>query len=132
MKIQINIYDTEVFKFVKAYLKSNEEEWLFTPHHRLVSRDFLRNLNDGAFDSIEYDVTFNPSIFNAEECLIVFRYWHIHKEMHKNYDKYVNIERIYSELGVKGSQLKQSTGKVGKNSHRIRSSLRHTYNHVNI
>jgi hypothetical protein len=52
--------------------------------------------------------------------------------MHKNYDKYVNIERIYSELGVKGSQLKQSRGKIGKNNRRIRSSFRHTYNHVNI
>ncbi len=105
---------------------------MFIPHDRLVSRDFLRNLNDGQFDSIEYNVTFNPSVFNGEECLIVFRYWHIHKDMHKNYDKYVNIERIYSELVVKGSQLKQSRGKVGKNNPRIRSSLRYTYNHVNI
>ena len=28
MKIQINKYDSEVYKFVKAYLKANEEELL--------------------------------------------------------------------------------------------------------
>ena len=106
MKLQINKYDPEVFKFVKAYLKANEEEWLYTPQHRLSSREFLKKLNDGAFDSIEYDIKFNPSVFDAEECFIVFRYYNNHKDMHKNYDKYANISRIYSELGSKGSVFK--------------------------
>ena len=132
MKIQINKYDPEVYKFVKLYLKEYEEEWLFTPQHRLASIDFFRNLEDGVFDSIEYDITINPLVFNAQECFIVFRYYNIHKDMHKNYDKYVNIERIYSELGVKGPSLKQSRHKGGKNNRRIRSSLRHTYTYVNI
>jgi hypothetical protein len=28
-----NKYDLEVYKFVKAYLKANEEEWLNNPQH---------------------------------------------------------------------------------------------------
>ena len=106
MKIQINKYDSEVFKFVKAYLKANEEEWLYTPQHRLASSEFLRNLNNGAFDSIEYDVRFNPCVFNAEECFILFRYYNNHKDMYKNYDKYANLSRIYTELGLKGTIFK--------------------------
>jgi hypothetical protein len=68
--------------------------------HRLASSEFLRNLNDGVFDSIEYDVTFNPLVFNAKECFIVFRYYYIHNDMDKNYDKHANISRIYSELCI--------------------------------
>lgn len=115
MKIQINKYDSEVFKFVKAYLKANEEDWLYTPQHRLASSEFLRNLNDGAFDSIEYDVTLNPSIFNAEECFILFRYWYNNKDMYKNYDRYANIGRIYTELGSQGNIFKsrKNLGKKG-------------------
>jgi hypothetical protein len=115
MKVQINKYDPEVFKFVKAYLKFKEEDWLYTPQHRLASSHFLRNLNDGAFDSIEYDVTFNPSIFNAEECFILFRYYNNHKDMYKNYDKYANIGRIYTELGQQGNIFKsrKNLGKKG-------------------
>jgi hypothetical protein len=106
MKVQINKYDPEVFKFVKAYLKANEDEWLFTPQHRLASSEFLRNLNDGVFDNIEYDVTFNPSIFNPEECFILFRYYYTNKDMYKNYDMYANIGRIYTELGQQGNIFK--------------------------
>jgi len=123
MKIQINKYDNEVYKFVKAYLKEYEDDWLFTPRHRLASSEFFRNLDDGAFDSIEYDIKINTWIFNAEECFIVFRYYNIHKDMHKNYDKYVNLERMYSELGTKGSvfvkkSIKKREG--GRKSRRTR------------
>jgi len=115
MKVQINKYDPEVFKFVKAYLKFKEEDWLYTPQHRLASSEFLRNLNDGAFDNIEYDVTFNFSIFNAEECFILFRYYYTHSDMHKHYDKYANIGRIYTELGQQGNIFKsrKNLGKKG-------------------
>ena len=135
MKVQINKYDPEVFKFVKAYLKEYEEDWLFVPQHRLASTDFFRNLEDGVFDSIEYDIILNPWIFNAEECFIVFRYYNIHKDMHKNYDKYVNIERIYTELGQQGNIFKSRKNlskKGGKNNRRIRSSLRRIYNYFHI
>lgn len=125
MKIKINKYDNEVYKFVKAYLKEYEEDWLFTPRHRLASGDFFRNLEDGAFDSIEYDIKINPSVFNAEECFIVFRYYNIHKDMHKNYDKYVNLERMYSELGTKGSvfvkkSIKRDGGRKSRRTQRAR------------
>lgn len=113
MKLQINKYDPEVYKFVKSYLKANEEEWLYTPHHRLVSDDFYRNLNDGMFDHIEYDIKFNLLVFNAEECLIVFRYYNNHKDMHKHFDKHTNIDRIYSELGSQGYVFK-SRKNIGK------------------
>ena len=123
MKIQINKYDPEVYKFVKLYLKEYEEEWLFTPQHRLASIDFFRNLEDGVFDSIEYDITINPLVFNAQECFIVFRYYNIHKDMHKNYDKYVNLERMYSELGTKGSvfvkkSIKRDGGRKSRRTQR--------------
>lgn len=106
MKIQINKYDPEVYKFVKAYLIANEEEWLYTPQHRLASGEFLRNLNDGMLDNIEYDIKFNASVFDAEECFIVFRYYYTHKDMYKHFDKHANISRIYSELGAKGDVFK--------------------------
>jgi hypothetical protein len=123
MKIQINKYDSEVYKFVKAYLKANEEEWLYTPQHRLASSEFLKNLNDGVFDSIEYDVTFNPLVFNAEECFIVFRYYYIHNDM---YDKHANISRIYSELASQGDVFKsrKNIGKKGGKKSRVRYNLK--------
>ena len=41
--------------------------------------------------------------------------------MNKNYDKYVNIERMYGELGSNGSRLKKNSHKGGgKKSRRIR------------
>ena len=113
MKIQINKYDSEVYKFVKAYLKANEEEWLYTPHHRLVSEDFYRNLKNGDLDNIEYDIKYDPLVFDAEKCLITFRYYNNHKDMHKHYDKYANICRIYTELGQQGNIFK-SQKNIGK------------------
>ena len=123
MKIQINKYDTEVYNFAKVYLKEYEDEWLYTPPHRLASSEFLRKLEDGDFDTIEYDIKINPSTFNAEECFIVFRYYNKHKDMHKHYDKHVNVGRIYTELGrdgnifknrkMKSKKSKKSTSKNG-------------------
>jgi hypothetical protein len=126
MKIQINKYDSEVYNFVKAYLKFFEEEWLYTPQHRLASSEFLKNLNDGVFDSIEYDVAFNPLVFNAEECFIVFRYYYIHNDMYKNYDKHANMSRIYSELGSQGDIFKsrKNIGKKGGKKSRGRYNLK--------
>ena len=114
MKIQINKYDTEVYNFAKVYLKEYEDEWLYTPPHRLASSEFLRKLEDGDFDTIEYDIKINPSTFNAEECFIVFRYYNKHKDMHKHYDKHVNVGRIYTELGRDGNIFKNRKMKSKK------------------
>jgi len=54
------------------------------------------------FDDIEYDIKFNLLVFNAEECLIIFRYYNNYKDMHKHFNKHANINRIYSELGRQG------------------------------
>ena len=114
MKIQINKYDTEVYNFVKVYLKEYEDDWLYTPPHRLASSEFLKKLEDGDFDTIEYDIKINPSTFNAEDCFIVFRYYNKHKDMHKHYDKHVNVGQIYTELGRYGTIFKNRKHGVEK------------------
>ena len=98
MIIQINEYDPVAFKFAKAYLKAEYDQWRYTPPHRLVSDEFYKELNDGMLDSNSYDITYNPSRFDGEDCLLVLRYY----EKHKNYDRDANIGRLHSELGQMG------------------------------
>jgi len=99
MIIQINKYDSAAFKFAKAYLKAEYDQWRYTPPHRLVSDEFYKELNNGKLDSNSYDITYNPSRFDGEECLLVLRYY----EKHKNYDRDANIGRLHGELGPAGS-----------------------------
>jgi hypothetical protein len=96
MIIQINKYDPKVFKFAQLYLRVEVDQWLGTPRHRLVSHEFLKDLDDGKLDFTIYDIKYNPVYFDGEECLILLRYYH----KHKHYDKYTNISRLYSELGL--------------------------------
>ena len=97
MIIQINEYDPAAFKFAKAYLKAQYEQWRYTPPHRLVSDKFYKELNNGTLDSNSYDITHTR--FDGEECLLVLRYY----EKYKNYDRDTNIRRLHSELGPAGS-----------------------------
>ena len=83
MIIQINKYDPEAFKFAQAYLKAEYGQWFSTPLHRLVSVEFLRKLENGNLDSNSYDIKFNPSRFDGEECLLLLRYYEKHNDMHK-------------------------------------------------
>lgn len=94
MIIQINKYDPEVFKFAQLYLRVEEDQWLSTSIHRLVPPEFLKDLDTGKRDSIVYNIKYNPVYFDAEECLILLRYYQIHKDTH------TNVARLYSELGL--------------------------------
>ena len=114
MIIQINKYDPKVFKFAQLYLRVEEDQWLGTPRHRLVSSKFLKDLDDGKLDSTSYNIKYNPVYFDAEECLILLRYYQIHEDTYTNYDKYTNVARIYSELGPSGSIFKSRKKKSNK------------------
>ena len=133
MIIQINKYDPDVFKFAQLYLRVEEDQWLGTPLHRLVSYKFLKDLDDGKLDSNRYDIKYNPVYFDGEECLILLRYYNTHKDMHKHYDKHVNISRLYSELGPKGSIFKKNLkSKKNKSGGRKYLSFRSCHNTINI
>jgi hypothetical protein len=60
----------------------------------------LKDLDTGKRDSIVYNIKYNTVYFDGEECLILLRYYQIHKDTHTNYDKYTNVARLYSELGL--------------------------------
>ena len=108
MIIQINKYVPKVFKFAQLYLRVEEDQWLGAPRHRLVSSKFLKDLDDGKLDSTSYNIKYNPVYFDAEECLILLRYYQIHE------DTYTNVARIYSELGPIGSIFKSRKKKSNK------------------
>ena len=129
MIIQINKYDPDVFKFAKLYLRIEEDQWLGTPLHRLVSPKFLKDLDDGKLDFTIYDIKYNPVYFDGEECLILLRYYH----KHKHYDKYTNVARLYSELGPNGSIFKnRKKSKKSKSGGRQNLSFRSCHNTKNI
>lgn len=128
MIIQINKYDPDVFKFAQLYLRVEVDQWLGTPRHRLVSPEFLKDLDDGKLDSTIYNIKYNPVYFDGEECLILLRYYNTHKDMHNNYDKHVNIGRLYSELGPKGTIFKNSKkSKKGNKSSKSGGSRNHRF-----
>lgn len=99
MKIRINEYSSKAFEFSRAYLKYWAPEWTTTPMHRLVSPAFWKTLNDGDLDSEEYHIVFNMDRFDAEECLIVERYYFTHLGRITNN---ANRGRIFTELGPAG------------------------------
>lgn len=124
MIIQINKYDPEAFKFAQAYLKAEYDQWFSTPLHRLVSVEFLRKLENGKLDSNRYDIKFNPSRFDGEECLLLLRYYEKHNDMHKNYDRHVTMGRLYSELGSNGSIFIKRSNSGGRTSRKARRTRR--------
>jgi len=129
MIIQINKYDPKVFKFAQLYLRVEVDQWLGTPQHRLVSHEFLKDLDDGKLDFTIYDIKYNPVYFDGEECLILLRYYH----KHKHYDKYTNISRLYSELGPTGSIFKnRKKSKKSKSGGRKHLSFRSCHNTKNM
>lgn len=65
------------------------------------------------FDNIEYDIKFNASVFDAEECFIVFRYYYTHKDMYKH----ATIDRIYNEMGNQ-SYVFKSRKNICKKGHK--------------
>lgn len=131
MKIQINKYNETTFEFAKAYLKYWASEWLPVPPHRLVSPEFWKTLNDGQLDSNEYNIAFNPVRFDAEECMIVQRYYfrHVDKNTHdkQNIIDNTNMGRIFMELGPNGSVFKnrRSRKNSGGKRRRVRAHRTH-------
>ncbi len=134
IKIQINKYDPTTFIFAKAYLIRHQIEWYGVPRHRVkpyLPPSFLEDLDNGRLDFNEYELTCER--FDWQEFFIIESYYNKHYLLNKNYDKHVNIERIYSELGANGSRLKKKSHMGGTNK-RNRCSYRRrpTYNYVNI
>jgi len=132
MIIQINKYDPAAFKFAQAYLEAEYDQWGSTPLQRLVSDKFWEDLKNGKLDSNSYDITYNPSRFDGEDCLLLLRYHEKHNDMHKNYDRYANIGRFHSELGPNGSifsifkkkKYRKSGGRTIRKSRHIRRNRR--------
>jgi hypothetical protein len=121
IKIQINKYDPIAFICAEAYLWFNHDEWYSVPRHRVkpyLPPSFLEDLDNGKLDFNEYEIT-SLRTFDWKEFFIIERYYNNHYLMNKNYDKYVNIERMYSELGSNGSRLKKKSHKGGKKSRSI-------------
>ena len=84
---------------------------------------FLEDLDNGKLDFNEYEIT-SLRTFDWKEFFIVDMYYNKHYVMNKNYDMYINIERIYSELGSNGSRLKKRSHNCGnKNRHISRRYL---------
>jgi hypothetical protein len=92
--------------------------FLATELNHYLPPSFLEYLDNGKLDFNEYDLTCER--FDWKEFFIIDRYYNQHYVMNKNYDKYVNIERMYGELGSNGSRLKKKSHKGGKKSRRIR------------
>ena len=122
LKIQINKYDPIAFICAEAYLRFNHDEWYGVPRHRVkpyLPPSFLEDLDNGKLDFNEYEIT-SLRTFDWKEFFIIDRYYNQHYLMNKNYDKYVNIERMYGELGSNGRHLKKKSHKGGKKNLRIR------------
>jgi hypothetical protein len=121
IKIHINKYDPTTFIFAKEYLIQHQIEWYGVPRHRVkpyLPQSFMEDLDNGKLDFNEYDLTCER--FDWQEFFIIERYYNQHYLLNKNYDKYVNIERIYSELGSNGSRLKKRNHPGGKKKYRTR------------
>ena len=109
IKIQSNKYDPITFICAEAYLGFNRNEWYGVPRHRVkpyLPMSFLEDLDNGKLDFNEYEII-SLITFDWKDFFIIESYYNKHYLMNKNYDKYVNIERIYSELGSNGSRLKK-------------------------
>jgi hypothetical protein len=122
IKIQMNKYDPIAFILAEVYLMMQHDQWYGVPRHRVkpyLPPSFLEDLDDGKLDFNEYEIR-SLKLFDWQDFFIIERYYEKHYLMHKNYDKHVNIDRIYRELGSNGSSLKKKRSHKGGSRWRAR------------
>ncbi len=112
INIAIYKYDPTTYVLAKAYLLLHHTEWYGVPRHRVkpyLPSFFLEDLDAGKLDFNEFKII-NFETFDWKDFFFILdRYYNKHFLLHKNHDKYATMERIYSELGVKGPHLKKKS-----------------------